>query len=283
MNTQELKISTKDGYKISIILREPNNKRKGVVQIQGGIGLSQELYSNFATYVTQNGYTTVTLDYRGIGKSKPANLKGFKADIIDWGELDMAGVFDWVVKKYPSDKKILVAHSIGGALVGLMENNVRIDQLFLIASSTAYWKDMSRPYRWFMPPVWSFFILVHPFIFGYVKIKKFKLGEDVPKGVALRWWKWSKNKNYFEDDFKKSEKLHRYDQIKIPLTSIQISDDPIANKITSNKLLTYYKNAQIKICEITPKQLEVDKIGHIGFFSRKFKKTLWSDLLLEME
>ncbi|WP_271767909.1 alpha/beta hydrolase family protein [Aquimarina algiphila] len=283
MSTQELKISTKDGYKISIIVREPNNKRKGVVQIQGGIGLSQELYSNFATYVTQNGYTTVTFDYRGIGKSKPANLKGFKADIIDWGELDMAGVFDWVVKKYPSDKKIMIAHSIGGALVGLMENNVRIDQLFLIASSTAYWKDMSKPYRWVMPPVWSFFILIHSFIFGYVKMKKFKLGEDVPKGVALRWWKWSKNKNYFQDDLKKSKKLHRYDQIKIPLTSIQISDDPIANKITSNKLLKYYENAQIKICEITPKQLEVAKIGHVGFFSRKFKKTLWSDLLLEME
>ncbi len=283
MNTQELKISTKDGYKISIILREPNNKRKGVVQIQGGIGLSQELYSNFATYVTQNGYTTVTFDYRGIGKSKPAKLKGFKADIIDWGELDMAGVFDWVVKKYPSDKKIMVAHSIGGALVGLMENNVRIDQLFLIASSKAYWKDMSKPFRWVIPPIWSFFIPVHSFIFGYVKMKKFKLGEDVPKGVALRWWKWSKNKNYFEDDFKKSKKLHRYDQIKIPLTSIQISDDPIANKMTSNKLLKYYENAQIKIWEIRPKQLEVAKIGHVGFFSRKFKKTLWSDLLLEME
>ncbi|WP_271783831.1 alpha/beta fold hydrolase [Aquimarina algiphila] len=283
MEVQKLKISTKDGYKLAAILREPNEKRKGVIQIHGGIGLPQELYSNFAIYLTQNGYATVTFDYRGIGKSKPTNLKGFDADIIDWAELDMTGVFDWIIKKYPNDKKIVIAHSIGGALAGLMENNSKIDQLFLIASSTAYWKDMSKPYRWIMPPVWSFFIPVHTFIFGYVKSKKFKLGEDIPKGVALKWWKWSKTKNYFEDDLKKSAKLLRYDQIKIPLTSIQISDDPIANNLTSNKLLAYYKKAKIKVCEITPKELGVTKIGHVGFFSRKFKNTLWKDLIIEME
>ncbi|MEM1259108.1 MAG: hypothetical protein AAGH81_11285, partial [Bacteroidota bacterium] len=93
---------------------------------------------------------------------------------------------------------------------------------------------------------------------------------------------WSINKNYFEDELTKLEKISNYDKIKIPLISIQISDDPIANNITANNLLKYYKNAKIRIKKITPKQLGVNKIGHSGFFSRKFKNTLWKNLVTEI-
>lgn len=282
MTTQELKITAKDGYDLAITLREPKEKRKGIVQIQGGMGLPQQLYGNFANYLTENGYATVTFDYRGVGKSRPSKLKGFKADIIDWAELDMTGVFDWIIKKYPDDKKIIIAHSIGGALLGLMKNTKKIDQAFLISSSTAYWKDMGTRFKLTQVPVLNFLTLLHTSVFGYVKLKKLKLGEDIPKDVALRWRKWSRAKNYFEDDLKQSGKLHLYDEVKIPLTSIQIADDPIANRLTSNKLLAYYKKAKIKVCDVVPKELGVKKIGHIGFFSRKFKKTLWNDVMLQM-
>lgn len=283
MKIKELKISAADGYQLTATLREPIIKRKGVVQIHCGGGLAQHLYANFATYLTQQGYVTITFDYRGIGKSRPAALKGFKAYIKDWGTLDMVGVFNWVIKNYPDDKKIIIAHSMGGQIIGLMENNNQIDQLFLIASSTGYWKDMSRPYRWILPPLWIILIPIQTFIFGYAKVKKLNLGEDLPKGVALNWWKWSQNKNYFEDDLKKIQKSCYYDQIKIPLTSIQITDDPIANEKTANNLLAYYNKAIIKVHKITPAEMGVSKIGHFGFFSRKFKHTLWNDLLLEID
>ncbi|MEM9866105.1 MAG: alpha/beta fold hydrolase [Bacteroidota bacterium] len=282
MKGQQIIIPAKDGYKLTAILREPKAKAKGVVQIHCGGGLPQSLYSNFASFLSENGFVSITFDYRGIGLSKPNNLKSFKADPIDWGELDMFGVLDWCIKKYPEQKKIIAAHSMGGQLVGLMENNAEIDQLFLIASSTGYWKDMSKPFKWIFPPIWFSTIPVHNFIFGYTKVKKLKLGENLPKGVANKWWKWSINKNYFEDELTKLEKISNYDKIKIPLISIQISDDPIANNITANNLLKYYKNAKIRIKKITPKQLGVNKIGHSGFFSRKFKNTLWKNLVTEI-
>jgi predicted alpha/beta hydrolase len=35
--------------------------------------------------LTECGYFTLTYDYRGIGNSKPESLKGFQANLEDWG------------------------------------------------------------------------------------------------------------------------------------------------------------------------------------------------------
>lgn len=68
MRQQELTISAKDGFQLSAVLREPEVPLKCVIQIHSGTGILQSLYSNFAIYLTQNGYVTLTFDYRGIGK-----------------------------------------------------------------------------------------------------------------------------------------------------------------------------------------------------------------------
>ncbi len=206
---KEITILAKDGYALTAILREPNSPIKGIVQIHCGTGIPQVLYAHFAEFLTENGYATLTFDYRGIGKSKYGSLKEFKADLLDWGQLDMTGVFDWVLKTYPNERKIIVAHSMGGQLVGLMENNDKIDQLFLVASSTGYWRDMSSPYKWIMPPI-GFFLLIplQIFLYGFIKAKKTKQGEDLPLGVGRQWRKWCMSPNYFECDFGKSIKTY---------------------------------------------------------------------------
>ncbi len=282
MNQTEIQLSARDGYPLSATLREPENTIKGVVQIHSGTGIPQNLYSNLATFLTENGFVTLTFDYRGIAKSAPSTLKGYNAKISDWGKLDMTGVLDWLVQKYPSYPKTIVAHSMGGQLIGLMENHKQIDKIFLIASSTGYWRDMSSPYKWLPAFFWYFLIPVHTRLFGFVNAMKVKQGENLPKGVALEWRKWCTNPNYFEVDFGKSMHPLFYDQITIPITSIQITDDPLANEVTSNKILQYYPNAGINIKRISPHEVSQKKIGHTGFFSRKFKNTLWKDLLSEL-
>jgi len=282
INEQHITISANDGYQLSAILREPKNDRKAIVQIHSGTGILQELYSNLAIYLTKNGYTTLTFDYRGIGRSKPKTLRRFDATMRDLGQKDMTGVFDWVIENYPEYKKIIIGHSIGGQMIGLMENYHKIDQLFLIASSTGYWKDMTKPYNWQVLPIWFLFIPLSTYFFGYATAKRIKQGEDLPKGVALEWRKWCINPNYFEDEFNKTLNPLFFDKINIPLKSIQISDDPIANEITSNKLLKYYKNAKISIDKVSVEELGVKKIGHFGYFSRKLKQTLWNKLIDDM-
>jgi predicted alpha/beta hydrolase len=280
---QNILIEARDGFKLSATIRRPLTEIKGVIQMNCGTGIPQKVYSNLAIYLTQYGYVTVTFDYRGIGNSKPKNLKGFKAKIEDWGILDMTSIFDWIISEFPNEKKIIIGHSMGGQLVGLMDNYQKIDKLVLIASSTGYWKDMSSPYKWLMPPLWFLFVPLTTFIYGYANAKKIRQGENLPKGVAIQWRNWCINPNYFDEHFQKSNTSLFFDKLRIPLKSIQIKDDPIANEITSNKILKYYKIANIEIEKISPEQLGVKKIGHTGFFSRQFKDTLWKNLKTDIE
>jgi predicted alpha/beta hydrolase len=142
---------------------------------------------------------------------------------------------------------------------------------------------MNKPYRYIIPPICFFFLIpFYNFFFGYIKAKKVKQGEDLPAGVGLQWRRWCIDKNYFETEFEKTNTPLYYNQIKVPLTSIQISDDKIANEITANKILSYYTNAKISINNITPKLLNVDKIGHTGLFSRRFTATIWTDIVTNL-
>lgn len=280
---QNILIEARDGYKLSATIQRPISKIKGVIQINCGTGIPQKVYFNLANYLTEYGYITVTYDYRGIGDSKPINLKEFEAKIEDWGILDMTSIFDWIINEFPNEKKIIIGHSMGGQLVGLMDNYHKIDKLILIASSTGYWKDMSSPYKWLMPPLWFLFIPLTTFIYGYANAKKIGQGENLPKGVAIQWRNWCINPNYFDDHFQKSNTRLFFEKLTIRLKSIQITDDPIANELTSNKILKYYKSANIQIEKISPEQLGVKKIGHTGFFSRQFKDTLWNNLRKDID
>jgi predicted alpha/beta hydrolase len=282
MKIEKIQIPARDGYMLSANLYIPMEVSKGFVQIHCGTGIPQKVYSNFASFLAENGFTSLTFDYRGIAESAPRFLKDSDAKISDWGRLDMSGVFDWVLSNFPNQKKIIAAHSMGGQMVGLMDNHKKIDQLFFIASSTGYWRDMSSPYKWMPAFYWYFMIPIHTKLFGYVNAMKVKQGENLPKGVALEWRKWCTNPDYFEPEFGKTLNPVFFDQITTPIKSIQIQDDPLANKTTANKLLKYFKNAKIEIEEINPKNYGVEKIGHTGFFSRKFKKSLWTKVMNEM-
>ena len=282
MKIQDVTIPARDGYALSGQLFTPDKKSRGFVQIPSGTGIPQKLYANFAQHLAEQGYTALTFDYRGIAASGPKNLKGFQAKISDWGKLDMAGVLDWAKARYPEQKKIIIAHSMGGQMIGLMDNHRDIDQLVLIASSTGYWKDMSSPYKWLPAFFWYFLIPLHTRVFAYVNAMKIKQGENLRKNVALQWRKWCTDPNYFEVDFGKELHPLYFDEIDTPITAIQVEDDPLANTVTSNKLLGYYTKAEIEVQEVRPETLGVDKIGHTGYFSRKFKASLWNKLVTDL-
>lgn len=282
MITQKITIPARDGYPLAATLRQPSTNPKGVIQFHCGTGIPQQVYGNLAAFLSEQGYVTVTFDYRGIGESKPETLRGFQASLHDWS-VDMTSVFDWVISTYPNAKKTIIGHSMGGQLIGLMENHAYVHQLFLIAASTGYWPDISSPYKWLMPPLWFVYIPVTTAIYGFAHAKKIARGENLPKGVALQWRKWCIDARYFERDFSESNIPVYFHQIRVPLTSIQITDDPFANHITASKILTYYTNAQVHVKKVTPSDLQVEKIGHTGYFSRRFKDSLWQNLLSDLD
>lgn len=70
MSFQELTIPAKDGYKLALRIYE-TNEPKAVVKCIHGMEEYQDRYQYFAEKLQENGYTVVTADLRGHGKSAP--------------------------------------------------------------------------------------------------------------------------------------------------------------------------------------------------------------------
>ena len=279
MKKEKIKIDALDGYKLSAVVFLPEGNPKGCIQINSGTGIPKEFYQNFAIYCAESGYAAITFDYRGIGESSPKRLRGFKATNTDWGQLDISGVFNWCNSHFPDSRKIVFGHSMGGQLIGMMNNGKKIDEIIMITAGIGYWRDMPEGFfKSMMPLLWYIYLPVNTGIFGYASAKKIRQGENLPKGVALEFRRWCINENYWEIDFGKTIDPTGFENITAPITSYIFTDDRIISERANQRLLSYYSNATITSRKISPEQFEIPKIGHFGFFSRK-SAGLWKTVI----
>lgn len=275
MSETKIQLPSRDGLLLDALLLESNAKVKGVVQLAGGTGIKKEFYLNFARYLQEQGYHTLLFDYRGIGGSKPKSLRGFEAKNHEWGQKDMAGALDWLDDRYPSLPKFLVGHSAGGQQLGMMDNHHKFSKALLISSSTGYWKWIASPYKYFTLFVWQGLTPLMLKTVGYLPASWFRLGEDLPKGVAAEWRSWCLNSTYFGKYFGTTIQKQFYSEVKIPIHFLYPEDDTIATGKTVESLSGFYTNAIITIEKIALRETNLQKIGHLGFFSRKSKEQLW--------
>lgn len=271
------KIAAADAMPLDAILFTPDDgPLKAAVMFNAGTAIPKEFYQRFVQHLAEHGYAVVLYDYRGVGGSRPASLRGFEAYLRDWGELDMVGMLEWLDKRYPVLPKFIVAHSMGGQLVGLMRNHELASGIFMVASSIGYWRWMSGLlFQYFCAAIWFVYVPLASRLFGYVPIKVIRQGEDLPTGIAREWAAWCRRKNYLADFFGVTIKHPRYQDVRVPIRVIGLSDDNIANSRTVPAMMAYYKNASIDISYIAPAELKRKRIGHFGFFSVLHKDTLW--------
>ena len=93
-----------DGYRLVVRFFAPLEGTVGAILIVPAMGTSQIYYGPFATWAADQGFLTATFDYRGTGLSRPADLRGFKADILDWARLDCAAMVDALSKRVPGKR-----------------------------------------------------------------------------------------------------------------------------------------------------------------------------------
>ena len=121
MNTN-FTITTQDGYPLAA-RHYSADKPKANIILAGATGVPQAFYRRFAEYAATYGYNVITFDYRGIGRSKPADFKNFDSNFIEWATLDLAAVVDAMADDLPL---FIVGHSFGGHAFGLLPNHQKI-------------------------------------------------------------------------------------------------------------------------------------------------------------
>ena len=229
-----LEILTKDGAKIGGFQwrhKAFSHEPRSVVIINPATSVRCRYYARFAEFLCRAGFDVLTYDYRGIGESRPKTLRGFDAGWIDWGERDFEAVLQYASHAFPGQPIDVVAHSVGGFVVGLAESNHRIRRVFSMGAQYAYWRDYAADQKWRMLLKWNFAMPMLTLAFGYFPGKRLGWLEDTPKGV-IRDWVLSRRR--FEDTWRgrasrrypnKKTLVQRFSAVTAPILAISVTDD----------------------------------------------------------
>lgn len=276
VQTSDVTVMASDGFKLAATLFEPASSNGRVVLINSAMAVRRGFYAKYAAFLARKGFTVLTYDYRGIGDSRPATLRGYKAYLWEWSAKDMAAAIGWIREHYPNDKLLAVGHSVGGQIVGLTAENQHIAGLFGVAVQSAYWRLWSGLERWRV-----FFVLYIVFplmtrLWGYFPEKMGMGAEGVPAGVALDWAHAGQCRKYLLD-FYNTPELDHYASLTASFLDYSFSDDAYASYAAVEELLTFYPNARKTHKHIQPSDVGAEAIGHFGFFRSKFETTLWAE------
>ena len=261
----ELRIPARDGFSLAATLYGPQPARSLVV-INSATAVPRRFYRHFAAALVARGHTVLTWDYRGIGGSRPASLRGFSARMRDWVLLDMEGVLDWARAQAP-ERLQLVGHSAGGQLPGLLANPEGIAGMLTFSSQSGYWRLQGGEQKLAVGLHMHLTLPVSAAVFGYMPWRKFGGDEDLPQGVAREWARWCRSRNYLLDDA--TLPLDRFRRFTAPVLAYSIADDKWGTAAAVDAMMRAYPNVERRHIPV-----EAGRIGHFGLF-RASSSALW--------
>lgn len=275
MRTDEIEIRAGDGFPLAATLHHPEGgEEEGVVLVNAGTGIRRGFYARFAAFLASRGFPAVTWDYRGIGGSRPASLRGFRASMHGWGGEDLEAVLGWIGARHPGRPLLVVGHSAGGQILGLAPSASRISAVLAVAAQSGWVGHWPVPRRFLMAGLWWGLMPAATALCGRFPSRALGLGEDLPKGVALEWARWCRNPQYMVDDAGRPLRPHFAD-LRAPVLAFSFSDDPFAPRTAVDQLLSFYSEASVTHRHVVPAEIGLRGVGHFGFFREGCREALW--------
>jgi predicted alpha/beta hydrolase len=175
-----------DGQPLAAHWHTACGPKRGAIVLASATGVPQGFYLRFAQWLVGQGVDVLRFDFRGIAASRPPRLRGFVADFSHW-VLDLDAALAFALAGSAGSTVSLVGHSIGGFLAPVAPNAAHMHRLVLVGAQSAYWRDFPQPRRWPMAMLWHGVLPVVTQLVGYFPARALRLGEDLPRGVALQW------------------------------------------------------------------------------------------------
>ncbi|HEY3077398.1 MAG TPA: alpha/beta hydrolase [Burkholderiales bacterium] len=287
---KRLQLRAADGCQIGAVFYaglRPRSPRR-VAVLHAGAGIPALRYRRFARFLAEWGIPVLTYDYRGIGLSRPRELRGFQATIEDWAELDSAAAIAWLRERFPHDEILGISHSIGCLSLGGAPNAAEQSRIILVGAHTGYYGDYHPLYRLPMAFAWHGLMPAITRWFGYFPADRLGLGEDLPAGMALEWAERRRPElgpNAAEPaQERRRQLLDQCAALQCPAIAISISDDAFATVQGTKRMLSYFPRlSSAELLVFTPRDAQVRRIGHFGFFRRAVGMALWPRLLAHLD
>ncbi|CAB3849064.1 alpha/beta fold hydrolase [Achromobacter sp. SIMBA_011] len=276
MDSQRITLRAADGVPLGgYVWRHADPDPAGprpVVVINAATSVRCRYYARFAAYLHQHGFDVLTYDYRGIGESRPASLRGFRASWMDWGEKDFEAVLGYVRHHFPGQPVDVVAHSIGGFVTGLAPSASGLRRIFTMGAQYAYWRDYAAGQRLRMLAKWHVAMPLLAACLGYFPGRRLGWLEDTPRGVVRDW---SFMGARFEGRGGPDRRVAAMAAVTAPILALSVTDDEFGTEAAIARLLAYFTGSARTHLRLAPASLGLDAIGHFAFFHDRFRDTLW--------
>ena len=237
-------------------------------------GVRQQFYLRFAAWLAAQGHEVLVFDYRGIGLSRQGPLKHDRATLAEWGQLDQVAALDWLVRRTGQSQVLLLGHSAGGQMMGLLPNHRHIARVVGVATSTGWFRQMRWGFRLQARFGLGLFVPLGIRLKGYAPTSTIGLGEDLPAAVGRQWGQWCAAGGYATNAVKGQPQRDFHAQIDIPITVFHATDDDIANPGTVADLMRTFPKARKQVHRLSPRDHGLKAIGHIDWF-RSSHQALW--------
>lgn len=287
-------VAAADGYPLcGFAWRHASAATDGVrplVIINAATSVRCRYYARFAAFLHGHDFDVLTYDYRGIGESRPpsrphsssASLRGFSASWLDWGQLDCEAVLGYAISHFPGQPIDVVAHSVGGFVLGLAASNHRVRRVFTMGAQFAYWRDYAPAKRWRMFAKWHLFMPLLTAICGYFPGQRLGWLEDTPRGVVRDWTTraprieemWRSGRQRLGTSERQALRA-RYAALTAPILALSISDDEFGTVAAIERLLTCFSNSRSIHLHMAPSAIGESAIGHFAFFNSRYQESLW--------
>ncbi|WP_085717870.1 alpha/beta fold hydrolase [Pseudomonas sp. B28(2017)] len=244
-----------------------------VVIINAATSVRCRHYSRFADYLFAHGFDVITYDYRGIGESRPASLKGLQASWTDWGTLDFEAMLKRGQREFPEQPINVVGHSFGGCAAGLGASGQLIRHLVTVGAQFAYWRDYAPAHRWRMFGKWHVVMPLVTMLCGYFPGKRLGWLEDTPAGVVRDWS--TPTARYEKRPSGQEIHVRNFAAVTAKALAISISDDPYGTIPAIERLLAYFTGSTNTHLRIAPEDIGEKEVGHFAFFRSAYQATLW--------
>lgn len=275
-----LKKSIEDslGHALTSYWHAPSAAPRGAVIIAPAIGIPQSYYQAFAAWVAEQGLLAVTFDYAGSGESLHGPLRVVPHGVTDWAQHSCSAVLAQVHNQHADIPLYWIGHSLGGQIVPFIEGNEKISKLITVACGNGYWKFNDRRSHSRALLMWKVLVPVLTPLFGYFPGKRLGIIGDLPPRVAREWRNWCLNPRYAAGISAANQAA--YSRFRQPVTGLAFTDDEMISATNVRNLHQSYDQAPVDLRFIAPAEHGEEKIGHLGFFRRQFRQSLWPACML---
>lgn len=279
-----------DGHPVDILCRDgvtlhghiwmaSADRPIGAVIINAATGVRARFYHRYARFLAAHGFEVLTCDYRGIGLSRPARLRGCGYRWRDWGELDCDAALRFMRAHRTDAPLMVVGHSIGGFLPGLAESAPLIDRILTVSAQYAWWGDYAPRHRLPLFLKWHVAMPLLTALFGYFPGRRLGWLEDLPAGVAFEWAFRGPRFERSHPPEARAEAVRRMAAVEARILAVAMTDDPIGTLPAVRRTLACYRNAMRAALLLSPRDYGREKIGHFDLFRENHAEGFWRDTL----